>query len=247
MQQINLEQELEKAHLRTSDIVDFARELWLKSEGFDIRPKMHQSIRIYEAVKNGIKRMFFSDTTSAGKTFPTIAIFGMTDKHLIASEGRRARALFIGPKQALESALAQEEIDEYTKALDLPSQNHVRIKRNNLRALEENNFNSINFGKISIAPENNIYLNALSRILPSLDLVVVDECHNLKNIFANRTSAFVNLVEKTLKKRFLMLSASAIPNRLEDAGFLMYMMNLFHFNRIVFTKNLGCLFNKIKY
>jgi ubiquinone/menaquinone biosynthesis C-methylase UbiE len=62
-------------------------------------------------------------------------------------------------------------------------------------------------------------------VLPQIDLVIVDECHNLKNIGTNRSGEFTELVERTRGKQFLMLSASPIPNRLCDAGYLLYMLN----------------------
>ena len=47
-----------------------------------IRPRMHQIIRMYEAVRGGVKRMVLEDATGAGKTYPTIGIFGFVAQDL---------------------------------------------------------------------------------------------------------------------------------------------------------------------
>jgi ubiquinone/menaquinone biosynthesis C-methylase UbiE/superfamily II DNA or RNA helicase len=226
-----LELALEDAYLSALKVVDFGESLWNKGPGV-LKPRMHQIIRIHEAVRNGKKRILCADATAAGKTFTAVAIKGLLDEDYMSQKGRKAKALVIAPNQAIESAWSSDEINKYAQALVFPAQNSIHIEKGNYDKLLRNDFILVNYDKLSIADsfaKPNEYLQNIVGILPDIDLIIVDECHNLKNINSNRSKAFRELVEKSVNKNFVMLSASPIPNRLKDAGFLLYMLDPQHY------------------
>ncbi len=227
MQEVDLERIIDDAYMDTRRIIEFGRHLSKQSDGI-LRPKPHQIVRIHEAVRNGKKRMLCADTTSAGKTLTAVADKGLLDEDFKEKKGRKAKALVIAPNQAVDSAWTNTEINKYTGAMQLPKQTSIKIERGNLDSLAQYDFILVNYDKLSIEDSEakvNKYLRAIVDVLPLVDMVIVDECHNLKNIQSNRSRAFRQIVEKTKGKYFLMLSASPIPNRLEDAGFLLYMLD----------------------
>jgi len=227
MQEVDLERILDDAYMDTRRIIEFGRHLTKQSDGA-LRPRPHQIVRIHEAVRNGKKRMLCADTTSAGKTLTAVADKGLLDEDFKEKKGRKAKALVIAPNQAVDSAWTNNEINKYTDAMQLPKQTSIKIERGNLDSLAHYDFILVNYDKLSIEDSEanvNRYLRAIVDVLPLVDMVIVDECHNLKNIQSNRSRAFRQIVEKTKGKHFLMLSASPVPNRLEDAGFLLYMLD----------------------
>ncbi|MAF51370.1 MAG: hypothetical protein CMH64_04745 [Nanoarchaeota archaeon] len=224
MQQDRLDDVLLRAYNEVNGAIAFGEELWENSRGV-IKPKMHQIVRIYEAVNQGTKRMVLEDTTSSGKTLNAVAIKGMMDKY--SSEGK-VRSLLIAPNQAISSAWAENAINRYTDELGLKGQDVMRIEEGSVSDLLEKDFVSVNYDKLSRGDSENYtneHLKKLKKLLPHMDLVIVDESHNLKNIKANRTQAFTDVVRGTMDKNFLILSASAIPNRIKDAGYLLYMFD----------------------
>lgn len=235
----NIQQALDEAYQESSKIVEWGGSLWERARG-EVKPRMHQLIRIHEAVRNRRKRILCADTTSAGKTLTAVAIKGLLDQENLKKKGRNAKALVIAPKQAIGSAWTAkspwmgdenelvDEINRYARHLGLPHQNPVVVGPNNLDKILKYDFILVNYGKFSLTDtdeKENPYLSAIMPLLPQIDLVIVDECHNLKNIYANRARAFKELIERTKDKNFVMLSASPIPNRLRDAGFLLYMLD----------------------
>ncbi len=223
---------------RANQIVDFAASQFLQNSLVTLKPRMHQIVRIYESAQDGNKRILCADTTSAGKTLTAIAIKGLLDKKTKEKLGRKAKSLLIAPNQAISFAWTEPEISLYTKNLQLEPQNVAVLERRSLEDTEKFNKADIlcvNYDKLSIPEDANDYMAFLKDRLGSFDMVIVDECHNLKNIQSNRSQAFNHIVNGTLGKHFVMLSATPIPNRLDNAGFLLYMLDPVKYKRYATT------------
>ncbi len=221
----NLDQVIEEAERDVKKTIAFGECLWQQSSGM-VRPMMHQLVRIDAVVNNGIKRVVCGDTTGAGKTLVLVAIKGLTDARSLNEGGKKTKALIIAPNQAIDTAWSQEQVDQYTSSLPIPQQSVARMETRNLESLLQHDMVLVNFEKLSLGnAESNRYLRAMMALLPHMDAVVVDECHNFKNVASKRAKAFTEIVELTKQKRLVMLSATPVPNRIEDAGFLLYMLN----------------------
>tara|TARA_Y100000310_G_scaffold2130_1_gene2660 strand:- start:967 stop:3510 length:2544 start_codon:yes stop_codon:yes gene_type:complete len=218
---LTLERALTRAYEDVSATIPFGRSLWDQSQG--LWPRMHQIIRMHEVMGNKTKRLVLEDTTSSGKTLNAIGIKGLLDQ-----QNPENRALLVAPNQAIASAWNEDEINYYTQGLGLPNQRVLRLEDARIPELLQADIIQVNYDKLSRLDTDaytNQHLEKLRTILPHIDLVISDEGHNLKNIDANRTRTFIDIVEQTKDKNFLMLSASAIPNRIKDIGFLLYMFD----------------------
>ena len=199
-------------------------------------PTLHQIVRVYEAVYNGGQRILCADSTSGGKTFTATAIKGWLDKKNLDELGKgKTKALIVAPEQAIGEAWSAQNINQYLHMIGLVEQNVVTLDKSTTpEELSRADVILVNYGKLSLQTttdsekedaESNKYLAQLLAIADQLDLVVVDECHNLKNPYSNRAGAFQKIIDRTKNKHAVLLSATPIPNRLQDAGFLLYMLD----------------------
>jgi ubiquinone/menaquinone biosynthesis C-methylase UbiE len=234
---ITLDDVIQQETERAQGIVKFAQQRLAAARGTALRPRMHQIVRIHEAVNNGTKRILCADTTSAGKTYTALLIQAALTEKKRRETGRadaRARALLIAPNQGIHSAWTQEEINDYAAGTGFEPPNVVvldRVLAGDSRAIRDAGLFCVNYDKLSIAPSENRYLSPIVENLDAFDVVFVDECHNLKNQNSNRSTAFLEIIARTLDKHFVMLSATPIPNRLSDAGFLLYMLDPVKYKR----------------
>ena len=181
----------------------------------------HQTIRIKELIDSG--RILVADDTSTGKTLVGIGSKLALDKWY----KKRNKAIVIVPNTAKISTWSPESIDDYCRKMGYKPQNTVHINHPyDLRKINDNtDFILINYEKFSRyrKPEQNAYLKELNDL--DFDLLIMDECHNVKNSGANRTRNVKTLIEKSKGKRLLLLSATPIPNRLKDIGMVLYMLD----------------------
>lgn len=216
-------------YVNLNNLISYGKEIWANLRPkFGIRPRMHQIVRMYEAVKNGKKRMIIDDTTSAGKTLTSVAIKCLLDKGDDCGSSRPSRALVLAPNQALGYAWSQEEINRYAEALRLPNQDIIHVSsREDLAKIQDQDIILMGYSKLSQGSdrEKNEFLDTILETIDNVDMVIIDECHNLKNINAERTKAARPIIEATKDKRVLLLSATTIPNKIQDAGFLLYMLD----------------------
>jgi len=191
----------------------------------------YQARRIWEFVKNGTRRILYADITGAGKT-----LYSLIDKVLLDERlGKRTKALIVAPEQAINTAWS-DDISEYCQKLGLPRQTVYHIENpsdlNNLsEAVKGYDFVALNYsklgGKIPKKKSNtkiDRYLKKVLEVLTQFDTIILDEAHNLKNKSAFRTKAFRQIVEQSSDKNYILLSATPIPNRLEDVGILLYLL-----------------------
>ncbi|USN45263.1 MAG: DEAD/DEAH box helicase family protein [Candidatus Woesearchaeota archaeon] len=221
----DLERTIQNALLHAEHVINFGQSLVARSQG-SITPFPHQVVRIHESVKNKTKRTVLEDGTGAGKTLTAITVYNLLNESIQQEKGRRAKALVVAPNQALEEAWSQEKLDEYTFALGLPRISRALATPGNIETAFEQDMVLINYEKISRNdPESNRYVQAILRAAAHLDQVIVDEAHALKNPLSGRSQAFRHIIEATRDKHFMATTATPIPNRLEDAGFLLYMLD----------------------
>src|SRR3989344_3810955 len=76
----------------------FTRELQQRSRQSGISPYPYQAMRVYEATRNGTKRLLIWDTTSAGKTYTASLIKGLEDEQRLKDGKKQSRAIVLSPE-----------------------------------------------------------------------------------------------------------------------------------------------------
>ncbi|MFP4424178.1 MAG: helicase-related protein [Candidatus Woesearchaeota archaeon] len=203
-------------------LIDYSQELNKRSE-LDLF--FHQTNRLYEMVENGSRRVLCADATGAGKT-----LVGVTKKLLEdEKQGTRGRALIFAPGQTMRSVWGQEEIDTYVANLEGADSQDVTIieKFDDFQNIPDSGFVVINYDKLGLDKNytRNRYWKKVMELAEDSDLLIFDEAHRLKNYKTNSAKAFAEIVDKTKDTDSLFLTATPVPNKLSDLGFLFYMLN----------------------
>lgn len=242
----SLEMIVDSVALKCNEIAVFGERLHQMSGGM-YKPASHQLIRIYETVKNGQKRALFYDATSAGKTLTAaIAAYMLREEranysgnqgdkhnssgneHVRVQEHKTPKILLIAPEQALEDPWSIENWNEYARDFGFEPFKILKVNSRNYTQMSEHDVIEINYGKLSIKhsmPRQNKYFKAITDVIDEVDLLIVDECHNFRRYLANRTQAFVEIINKSKDKRCMLLSGTALPKDVSDMGFLSFMLD----------------------
>lgn len=212
-------------------VLDFGERFTRACPG-DIKPRTHQIIRMAELVEGalgeeyrtrGTRRAVIADATSAGKTLTAVGIKALRDQR----SGSNGKALVIAPEQAIREAWKPDRINEYCRSMGLPLQDVRFLERNSMEKAFEGDMIFVNYHKFGYLPDINAnpYRQAVLDHAHLLREVIFDESQNLKTITANRTCALIDVVERTRGLPALIMSAAPIPNKLKDAGFLLYLLD----------------------
>jgi len=223
-----------KSEIRTELVqgLSYWENLYSRTRPTGIRPLGSQAQRIYEVVRNGTKRVLLADSTSAGKTFTTVAIKALLDE----KQKRENKVLLVAPGQALQTAWTSEEFNRYCRDMNFRPQ-AVRLVESESgleNILDDRNFGNVDFVGInyhkfglrdSRSFEENPYFKKIRDNAHRFDAVVLDECQNFKNSQSNRSRAFKQIIDRTLDKYLIMLSATPGQNGLEDLGGLLHFLD----------------------
>jgi len=197
-----------------------------------LTPASHQARGAYEVLERGDGSVLFEYATGSGKTFiPSLVKAGLEDKL-----GRQARVLVVSPEQAFRTAWSQEELDSHGKSLGTGRQKRVHLNgRKSSSDLEGYDFLGLNYHKFGyIDPKGgspNPYVDFIIGLIknPTLrpDIIAFDEVQNLKAPGSNRTLWLETVLEaaKGYDIKRLLLSAYPVPNRLEDAGVPLHLLD----------------------
>ncbi|MFO7710701.1 MAG: helicase-related protein [Candidatus Woesearchaeota archaeon] len=204
------------------NLIDYSQELNSQS---DLDLFFHQTNRLYEMVENGSRRVLCADATGAGKT-----LVGVTKKLLEDQKrGTKGRALIFAPGQTMRSVWGQEEVDKYVANLKGADSQDVTVieKYDDFQDITEKGFVVINYDKLGLDKNytRNRYWKKIMELSGDSDLLIFDEAHRLKNYKTNSAKAFAEIVDKTKDIDSLFLTATPVPNKLSDLGFLFYMLN----------------------
>ncbi|GEM_PF-5350716 len=213
--------DLSNLEKKLMNVVHFWEENYHPTSQFNLLG--HQISRIYEIAFNGHKRILCEDATGAGKTLTSLAV----KKHLDQRFGRTTKAIVFSPLEAIKSAWSQEKLNFYFDGLKIPSQETRVILTPEDRLKMDTPITLMNYEKLGFLRdfENNKYREALLEMSENYDLLIFDEAHNLKTLSSTTNKAIRELIEKTKDKPALLLSATIIPNKLADVGFMLYMLD----------------------
>ncbi|MEM4242861.1 MAG: SNF2-related protein [Candidatus Woesearchaeota archaeon] len=235
MSPFNKQQAMENAISGLERLVEFGKEMKAKAKG--IIPRTHQIIRIHEAVNNNTKRMIIYDATSAGKTYTAAMIKGLVD--LKEDKPRKTKALVFAPQIVLKTAWSSDEINKYMQSLGLQPQVIREIDRETVKSGRgfDADMSLINYEKLGYEgdKDRNDYLQYILRHIDEIDMIILDEAHNLKSAHSNRTGAMREIIERTKDKRAIIMSASLIPNKLKDVGVPLYILDPVKYERYAYT------------
>jgi SNF2 family DNA or RNA helicase len=148
------------------------------------------------------KYFFIGDDMGLGKTVQALAV--------IARDG--GRTLFVTPPHLRTNW--EQEILLHMK--NVPSYHIVKKKQ------DINKYNGEHFLIIS----NQMIEKIDPKVLKTFDNCVVDEAHAFKNPDSQRTEAFAQYVEQCRPNRLLMLSGTAIKNRVTEFFSLLYILSM---------------------
>ncbi len=180
----------------------------------DITLGHHQLFPVFDMACNGTKRILLDYTTSAGKTtigFEAIRQLKRTRKQL--------KTLLVAPFQSIADAWEETEF----KKSGVPfSRYHVLSGLSATAIPPETDVLLVNYEKLH---NHGNYIRPLQEYARHADLVIIDECHNLKNIHTHSTKGLVSLIEANKDAHLLALSATAVPNKIKDAGIILYLLN----------------------
>lgn len=188
----------------------------------------HQLVPIYDVVENGLRRFVLAYGTGAGKTIIPIEII----KHF-QTKGKTLRTIVIAPRQTLSENWNEETLRRYGCSVNV----HRIEDQNDKNIPESAEFVTINYDKL--VPRFG-YVEALVQYAQNADLIVVDEFHNIKNRRGKISSGYHALIEASKNARLIALSASPIPDRLRDAGMMLYTIDperYEHYKRLPFHVN----------
>ena len=217
---------LDKLLQKMEQYEEFARLYRKNGNGFLLGN--HQLVPIYDAVENGLRRFVLAYGTGAGKTIIPIEII----KHF-QSKGKNPRTLVIAPRQTLLENWNEETLQKYGCSVNV----HRIEDKNDKNIPESAEFVTINYDKLV---SRFGYVEALVEYAQNADLVVVDEFHNIKNRRGKISSGYQALIEASKNARLIALSASPIPDRLRDAGMMLYTIDperYEHYKRLPFHIN----------
>lgn len=208
----------EKAIQELEKKIDFWEEL--RNSGQLFRPMFHQANPIYEAIGNGIKRILLAGATSSGKTLP----ISLMISHINKKRSKKSKGLWIAPDQTIRTALIRD-VNRYVADFDLPPLEIASIT-DEKSMLEKADILYMNYYKLGYTSlDNNRFISQIKKLAPSIDIIVLDECQNLKNPSADRTKNFEQFINLTLDKYFILASASPCHNRLKDLGSIFHILD----------------------
>jgi ubiquinone/menaquinone biosynthesis C-methylase UbiE len=234
---------IESASRTALEIAEFKRKL---DENAETKLKWHQAARVYSMTRQNtlsdfvMKRTVFGDCTGAGKTLSTLVSFSILRAHY-KRKNPSARGLIVSHNQAIHSVWGKREngewlINRQLKSMGLNELNILVVEsRADIPKISDKSYDLIliNYEKLRLVPdgtpieadlrEANDYLDAVIANSNDLFFVAVDEAHNLKNVCSNTSRTFKEVVEATKNSHFVVASATTIPNRVSDIGFLLYM------------------------
>src|SRR3989344_3152325 len=153
-----------------------------------------------------------------------------------------------------EEGTREWDINKYMRALGLPNLNLLRIDSlDDLEKIDRSDVDVvlINYEKLALSSsldqvevskesgefnsdleetgrdieQSGRYLEGLIERIDNFSTIIVDEGHNLKNTRSKRSGSMVDIIERTKDKHFWISTATTIPNRTKDAGFLLYMFD----------------------
>jgi superfamily II DNA or RNA helicase len=175
----------------------------------------HQFLPIFDSIMNGGPDRFLLDyATAAGKTIIPIE----TLKQLRKKKGRAVKALIICPSQTMEDNWDEETLEEYKYMNKDVKVHHIKEKKDT-NIPEDANFVVVNYEKLPPKRKN---IQKLIEYAKTADLIVVDECHNIKNRTGQTSRGYQYIIEETRDKRLIALSATAVPNSMKDLGMILY-------------------------
>jgi len=205
----------EKAASELEKKVNFWEDLRHKGQLF--RPMFHQANPIYESINNGAKRILLAGTTGSGKTLPLSMIVSLLNKK------KPQKTLWIAPDQALRTAL-NRDVNRYIADFGLPPLKIASVS-DPKSVQRDADILAINYCKLGYLPLNdNHFVDYLLKLAPSFGIIVLDECHNLKNPDSQRNENFERFINKTMDKYFFLASASPCHNRLKDLGSIFHLL-----------------------
>src|SRR3989338_9325171 len=170
----------------------------------------HQLVPIFNAVENGLRRFVLAYGTGAGKTIVPIEVI----KHL-QKQGKTPKTLVIAPYRTLLENWNNGALKAHGCLINI---HNVKKQKNNI-IQPESNFVTVNYDKLV---ERLGYVEPLLEYAASADLIIADEFHNVKNKGGKASKGYQKIIDASKNARLIALSASPIPNRLSDAGIMLY-------------------------
>jgi superfamily II DNA or RNA helicase len=173
----------------------------------------HQLVPIFDISEGDLRRFALAYGTGAGKTVIPVEIVKQLNK-----KGENSKVLVIAPKQTLLENWNEKTLEKYGCSMNVHNVN-VREDRN----IPDNaDFVTVNYDKLigSLG-----YLDQLVDYASGANLIVVDEFHNVKNRNAKTSKGFQKIIEASKGARLVALSATPCPDKLSDAGMMLYTLD----------------------
>jgi len=155
------------------------------------------------------KKCILADDVGLGKTLQSITAFKYQK-----DQGQAKRMLVVCPSQVLENW--KEEIQENFEGLNpIIVLNTGKNKIANFRSVAQNkNYDVIIMPESVLSSGDTKTKTAFDQIVESVDTIVIDEAHSIKNSSSNRTKTARRELQKV--KNAYMLTATPMPNGLDD-------------------------------
>lgn len=173
----------------------------------------HQLLPIFDAVGNGLRRFLLAYGTGAGKTIVPIEII----KHL-KRKNSLFKTLVIAPHQAMLENWNEEVLQKYEALMNI----HRIEAQHDITIPKDANLVVVNYDKL---PVSRAYHKALLEYARKVDLLIVDECHNIKNRAGKISRGLQEVAELTKNARMIALSATPCPNVISDMGMILYLID----------------------
>ncbi len=175
----------------------------------------HQLIPIFDATRNGLLRFLLGYAPAGGKSAIPLEIL----KQLNALGKKECKTLVVAPKQTLlENWNAQTMREMYGFS---PQVYHVEPSKHPFIPADAT-FVTVNYHRLLPRLP---YFEPILNFASEAGMVILDEVHNIKNRNAKITKSCIQMIEASKQARFVGLSASLCPDRMEDLGMALFCVN----------------------
>ncbi len=173
----------------------------------------HQLVPIFDAVENGLRRFLLAYGTGAGKTVVPLEVI----KHL-QRKGEHPKVLMIAPNQTItefrnDNVLGKHGCNVHTHYINKPEDAFIPADKD---------FVVINYEKLQKRLQ---YFPHLLQYARKASMFIVDEAHNIKARTGKISQGYQELIEMNPRARLVALTASPIPDRLKDAGMMLFTLD----------------------
>ena len=207
--------------------IDFHENAWMINQQASWRPTFAQSVRINALLEHD--RIIVADDTGInGKTFTGVGSKFQLDR----VTQKRNCAFIIAPNSGLCDAWSQGEINFYAQKVGAPQQKVIAIQNySDLGHIPTSpdyrpDFVAINWEKLAKRKDNHnwLTLEAFIRKL-NAEIYILDECHRGKSLSSLTGRRTKDVIQYTIGKKVLALSATPAANRHADLAMVFHMLD----------------------